>query len=68
MKQILLIAMTKHIQCQKVLWNTWHRFTTGKSYLTNLIDSYNEMTSSEGERGQQWVLLDFKKVFHRVFS
>lgn len=50
MKQILLTAMIKYVQCQKVVWNTWHRFTYGKSYLTDLNDSYEEMTASAGEK------------------
>lgn len=48
MKQILLIAMTKYSQCQR-----WFGTLGTDSYLTNLTDSYDEMTGSAGERGQQ---------------
>ncbi|KAK4825528.1 hypothetical protein QYF61_000105 [Mycteria americana] len=44
MKQILLNVMTGHIYDKKVVGNTWHGFTKGKSRLTNLTASYDEMT------------------------
>ena len=49
MKQILLNVMTRHIMDKKVVGNTWHGFTKGKSCLTNLIASYDELTGSAAE-------------------
>ncbi|GAB0184817.1 mitochondrial enolase superfamily member 1 [Grus japonensis] len=65
MEQILLGAITS--QMKHVIWKSQHRFTRGKSCLTNLIAFYDKVTCSV-DVGQELdiVYLDFSKPFHTV--
>lgn len=50
MKQILPGVTARHIQDKDVVGNTCHGFTKGKSCLTNLTASCDEMMGSAGQR------------------
>lgn len=41
--QIVLKAISKCIEDKKVIWSSKHRFTPGKSRLTDLITFFDEM-------------------------
>lgn len=43
MEQIVLEAISKHIDCKKVIGNDLHGFSNRKSYMTSLIAFYNKM-------------------------
>ena len=63
--------MFRHKQQKKVIGNSQHGFTKGKSCLTNPIAFYNEKTGSVGEgTAVDVVYLDFSKAFvmvsHRI--
>lgn len=49
---------------RKVIGSSWHGFTNGKSYITNLISFYNEMNSLlEDGRAVDVVYIGFSKTF-----
>ncbi|CAM4466408.1 unnamed protein product, partial [Lepidochelys kempii] len=67
MKQVLKESILKHLEERKVIRNSLHGFTKGKSCLTNLIAFYNEITGSVDEGEAVNVLfLDFSKAFDMV--
>lgn len=49
MEQIVLGAIKSHLKHNAIIRCSQHRFTKGKSYLTNLI-SYNRVTYSVNEQ------------------
>ncbi|CAM4669872.1 unnamed protein product [Lepidochelys kempii] len=67
MEQVLKESILKHLEEKKVIRNSQHGFTKGKSCLTNLIAFYDEITGSVDERKAVDVLfLDFRKAFDTV--
>ncbi|CAM4470183.1 unnamed protein product [Lepidochelys kempii] len=64
MEQVLKESILKHSEERKVIRNSQHGFTKGKSCLTNLIAFYYEITGSVNEGKAVAVLfLDFSKAF-----
>ncbi|CAM4569227.1 unnamed protein product [Caretta caretta] len=67
MEQVLKESILKHLEERKVIRNSQHGFTKGKSCLTNLVAFYDEITGSVDERKAVDVLfLDFSKAFDMV--
>ncbi|CAM5106274.1 unnamed protein product, partial [Eretmochelys imbricata] len=68
MEQVLKESVLKHLEERKVIRNSQHGFTKGKSCLTNLIAFYDEITGSVDEgKAVDMLFLDFSKVFDMVF-
>ncbi|CAM4552427.1 unnamed protein product [Lepidochelys olivacea] len=67
MEQVLKESILTHLEERKVIRNSRHGFTKGKSCLTNLIALYDEITGSvdEGKAGDV-LFLDFSKAFDTV--
>ncbi|CAM5091720.1 unnamed protein product [Eretmochelys imbricata] len=67
MEQVLKESILKHLHERKVIRNSQHGFTNGKSCLTNLIAFYNEITGSVDEgKAVDVLFLDFSKAFDMV--
>ncbi|CAM4640609.1 unnamed protein product [Lepidochelys kempii] len=67
MEQVLKESILKHLEERKVIRDSQHGFTKGKSCLTNLIAFYDEITVSVDEGKAVAVLfLDFSKAFDTV--
>ncbi|CAM4575936.1 unnamed protein product [Lepidochelys kempii] len=67
MEQVLKESILKHLEERKVIRNSQHGFTKGKSYLTNLIAFYDEITGSVDEgKAVNMLFLDFSKAFVTV--
>ncbi|CAM5123112.1 unnamed protein product [Eretmochelys imbricata] len=67
MEQVLKESILKHLEERKVIRNSQHGFTKGKSYLTNLIAFYDEITGSVDEgKAVDVLFLDFNKAFDTV--
>ncbi|CAM4560442.1 unnamed protein product [Lepidochelys olivacea] len=67
MEQVLKESILKHLEERKVIRNSQHAFTKGKSCLTNLITFYDEITGSVDEgKAVDVVFLDFSKAFDTV--
>ncbi|CAM5095902.1 unnamed protein product [Natator depressus] len=67
MEQVLKESIMKHLEERKVIRNSQHGFTKGKSCLTNLIAFYDKITGSLDEGKEVDVLfLDFSKAFDTV--
>ncbi|CAM5106705.1 unnamed protein product, partial [Eretmochelys imbricata] len=62
MEQVLKESILKHLEERKVIRNSQHGFTKGKSCLTNLIAFYDKITGSVDE-GKA---VDFSKSFDTV--
>ncbi|CAM4533177.1 unnamed protein product [Lepidochelys kempii] len=67
MEQVLKESILKHLEERKVIRNSQHEFTKGKSCLTNLIAFYDEITGSVDEgKAVDMLFLDFSKAFDTV--
>ncbi|CAM5127811.1 unnamed protein product [Eretmochelys imbricata] len=67
MEQVLKESILKHLEERKVIRNSQHGFTKGKSCLTNLIAFYDEITGSVDEgKAVDMLFLDFSKAFDAV--
>ncbi|CAM5163348.1 unnamed protein product, partial [Natator depressus] len=67
MEQVLKESILKHLEERKVIRNSQHGFTKGKSCLTNLIAFYDEITGSVDEgKAEDVLFLDFSKAFDMV--
>ncbi|CAM5128313.1 unnamed protein product [Natator depressus] len=67
MEHILKESILKHLEERKVIRNSQHGFTKGKSCLTNLIAFYDEITGSVDEgKAVDVLFLDFSKAFDTV--
>jgi len=67
MKQLMLGVISKQVDEKKVIRNSQHGFTKGKSCLTNLTAFYDGMTGWVDEgRAVVVVYLDFSKPFDTV--
>ncbi|CAM4657462.1 unnamed protein product [Caretta caretta] len=67
MEQVLKESFLKHAEERKVIRNSQHGFTKGKSCLTNLIAFYDEITGSVDEgKAVDVLFLDFSKAFDTV--
>lgn len=60
-------SMMEHLETHKLVSKEQHGFVKGKSCLTNLLETLDDITSSldEGE-GMDMVFLDYKKAFDTV--
>ncbi|CAM4500980.1 unnamed protein product [Lepidochelys kempii] len=67
MEQVLKESILKHLHERKVIRNSQHGFTKGRSCLTNLIAFYDEITGSVDEgKAVDVFFLDFSKAFDTV--
>ncbi|CAM5175101.1 unnamed protein product [Natator depressus] len=67
MEQVLKESILKHLEERKVIRNSQHGFTKGKSCLTNLIAFCDEITGSVDEgKAVDMLFLDFSKAFDTV--
>ncbi|CAM4664489.1 unnamed protein product [Lepidochelys kempii] len=67
MEQVLKESILKHLHERKVIRNSQHGFTKGRSCLTNLIAFYDEITGSVDEgKTVDIFFLDFSKAFDTV--
>ncbi|XP_050778418.1 uncharacterized protein LOC127034036 [Gopherus flavomarginatus] len=67
MEQVPKESILKHLEERKVIRNSQHGFTKGKSCLTNLIAFYEEITGSVDEgKAVDVLFLDFSKAFDTV--
>ncbi|CAM5118909.1 unnamed protein product, partial [Natator depressus] len=67
MDQVLKESILKHLHERKVIRNSQHGFTKGRSCLTNLIAFYDEITGSVDDgKAVDVLFLDFSKAFDTV--
>ncbi|KAK4807164.1 hypothetical protein QYF61_024284 [Mycteria americana] len=67
MEQIILSAITQHVQDTQVIRPSQHGFRKGRSCLTNLISFYDKVTRLVDEgKAVDVVYLDFSKAFNTV--
>ncbi|CAM4621103.1 unnamed protein product [Lepidochelys kempii] len=67
MEQVLKESILKHLEERKVIRDSQHGFTKGKSCLTNLIAFYDEITGSVDEgKAVDVLFLDISKAFDTV--
>ncbi|CAM4632875.1 unnamed protein product [Lepidochelys kempii] len=67
MEQVLKEYILKHLEERKVIRNSQHGFTKGKTCLTNLIAFYDEITGSVDEgKAVDVLFLDFSKALDTV--
>ncbi|GAB0182151.1 mitochondrial enolase superfamily member 1 [Grus japonensis] len=67
MEQIILSAITRHVQENQVIRPSQHGFMKGRSCLTNLISFYDKVTCLVDERkAVDVVYLDFSKDFDTI--
>ncbi|GAB0209132.1 hypothetical protein GRJ2_003378900 [Grus japonensis] len=67
MEQIILSAITWHVQDNQVIRPSQHGFMKGRSSLTNLISFYDKVTHLVDEgKAVDVVYLDFSKAFNTV--
>ncbi|CAM5165957.1 unnamed protein product [Eretmochelys imbricata] len=67
MEQVFKESILKHLEERKVIRNSQHGFTKGKSCLTNLLAFYDEITGSVDEgKAVDVLFLDFSKAFDMI--
>ncbi|KAK4827767.1 hypothetical protein QYF61_021512 [Mycteria americana] len=67
MEQIILSAITWHVQDNQVIRPSQHGFMKGRSCLTNLISFYDKVTPSvDEEKAVDVVYRDFSKAFDTI--
>ncbi|KAK4816294.1 hypothetical protein QYF61_014592 [Mycteria americana] len=67
MEQIILSAITRHVQDNQVIRPSQHGIMKGRSCLTNLISFYDKLTHLvDEEKAVDVVYLDFSKAFDTV--
>ncbi|GAB0175569.1 mitochondrial enolase superfamily member 1 [Grus japonensis] len=67
MEQIILNAITQHVQDNQVIRPSQHRVMKGRSCLTNLISFYDKVTRLVDEgKAVDVVYLDFSKAFDTI--
>ncbi|KAK4821524.1 hypothetical protein QYF61_021927 [Mycteria americana] len=67
MEQIILSAITRHVQDNQVIRPSQHGFMKGRSCLTNLISFYDKVTGLVNEgKAVDVVYLDFSKAFDTI--
>ncbi|KAK4826240.1 hypothetical protein QYF61_006592, partial [Mycteria americana] len=67
MEQIILRAITRHVQDNQVVRPSEHEFMKGRSCLTNLISFYDKVTHLVDEgKAVDVVHLDFSKAFNTI--
>ncbi|CAM4517210.1 unnamed protein product [Lepidochelys olivacea] len=67
MEQVLKESILKRLHERKMIRNSQHGFTKGRSCLTNLIAFYDEITGSVDEgKAMDVLFLDFSKAFDTV--
>ncbi|CAM4640080.1 unnamed protein product [Lepidochelys kempii] len=67
MEQVLKESILKHLEERKVIRNSQHGFTKGKSCLTNLIAFYDKITGAVDEgKAVDMLFLEFSKAFDTV--
>ncbi|KAK4821004.1 hypothetical protein QYF61_010735 [Mycteria americana] len=65
MEQIILSAITRHVQDNQVIWPSQQGFMKGRSCLTNLISFYDKVSHSVDEgKAVDVVYLDLKLAAH----
>ncbi|PKU28586.1 rna-directed dna polymerase from mobile element jockey- hypothetical protein [Limosa lapponica baueri] len=72
MEQLILETSSRHVKDKKVIRSSYHGFTKGKSCLTNLITTFDEVTGLVDEgRAVDIAYLDFRNGFdpvsHKIF-
>ncbi|GAB0199824.1 mitochondrial enolase superfamily member 1 [Grus japonensis] len=68
MEQIILSAITQHVQDNQAIRPSQHGFVKGRSCLTNLISFYDKVTCLADEgKAVDVVYLDFTKAFLHCF-
>ncbi|CAM4556238.1 unnamed protein product [Lepidochelys olivacea] len=67
MEQVLKESILKHLEERKVIRNSQHGFTKGKSCLTNLIAFYDKVTGSVDE-GKAVDMLFLDTVSHSILA
>ncbi|PKU44022.1 rna-directed dna polymerase from mobile element jockey- hypothetical protein [Limosa lapponica baueri] len=64
MECLILETIARHITDEKIIRSSLHHFTKGKLCLTNLVNSYEELTGlGDEERAVNIVYSDFRKSF-----
>ncbi|KAK4823429.1 LOW QUALITY PROTEIN: hypothetical protein QYF61_002115 [Mycteria americana] len=67
MEQIILSAITRHVENNQVIEPSQHGFRKGRSCLTNLISFYDKVTRLMDEgKAVDVIYLDFSKAFDTV--
>ncbi|KAK4818033.1 hypothetical protein QYF61_004157 [Mycteria americana] len=67
MEKIILSIIERHLKNNAIIRHSQHRFTKGKSCLTNLISFYDKVTHLVDEgKAVDVVFLDFSKAFDTV--
>ena len=67
LEQLVLDAISKHLEEKKVMRGSQHGFTKGKLCLTSLVAFYDGITSRvDGGRAVDVIYLDFSKAFNSV--
>ncbi|GAB0179383.1 mitochondrial enolase superfamily member 1 [Grus japonensis] len=67
MEQLILESISRQIKDKNIIRNSKYGFTKRKSWLTNLINSYDEVTGQVDEgRAVDILYLDYRKAFDTV--